>query len=146
MFEMQPRQRTLRAAAGATHDAPAAARAPAQAAAPVAARPPDGLDAALQRSVLSRGETLEARGEPHRIRAHGRATVGLLGNNLKKKCDDHLFLGEPIKGDKDEASPEGIHAYTSTGALPARVTQVGQWGSKGKVHQIKWHWAGQPAS
>ncbi len=146
MFQTQPRQRAGRAPARQTPEAPAPAPAPAVAVATVAAREPDGLDGVLQRSVLAREKTLEARGETQRIRAHGRRTVGLLGNNLKKVCDDHLFLGEPIKGAKVEASPEGIHAYTSTGALPARVVQVDQWGSKSKVHQIRWHWQGQAAT
>ncbi len=125
----------------------------AEAAKPVAARaitPPerrdDALGALLARSVLHRRTEAE-RGRAQSDKAHATRTIALLRNNLKRACDDHLFLGVPLDpvGPIVPADPVGVHAYT-TGALPAGVRQVDRRGAKGKVHQIDWHWNGQAAA
>jgi hypothetical protein len=106
----------------------------------------DALAGLLQRSVLQR-KTEAARGRQQSDKAHATRTIALLRNNLKKACDDHLFLGVPLDpvGPIDPADPVGVHAYTANGTLPAGVQQVDRRGAKGKVHQIDWHWNGQPA-
>lgn len=113
---------------------------------PVADRT-DGLAALLQRSVLQRGKSERERGEAQSDQAHALRTIGLLRNNLKAASDDHLFRGVPLDppGPIDQADPVGMHAYTASGALAPGVVEVARRGSKGKVHQIDWHWAGQPA-
>jgi hypothetical protein len=134
--------------------APAAPR-PAAAAAPPetarAATPPqrrdDALAGVLRRSVLQRRKTVEERARQQSDKALATRTIGLLRNNLKQASDDHLFLGVPLDpvGPIAPAHPVGIHAYTANGTLPAGVVQVARRFSTGKVHQIKWHWHGQPA-
>ena len=108
----------------------------------------DGLGALLQRSVLQRGKTEQERGEAQSRKAHALRTIGLLRNNLKAASDDHLFKGVPLDppGPIDRADPVGMHAYAASGALPTGVVEVARRGSKGKVHQIDWHWTGQLAT
>jgi len=107
----------------------------------------DALAGLLQRSVLQR-KTEAERGRQQSDRTHALRTIALLRTNLKKACDDHLFLGVPLEpvGPIVPADPVGIHAYTATGALPPGVQQIDRRGAKGKVHQIDWHWAGQAAA
>lgn len=107
----------------------------------------DGLGLLLRRSLLQR-KTEAERGRQQSDKAHAARTIALLRNNLKKACDDHLFLGVPLDpvGPIDPADPVGVHAYTAAGALPAGVRQIDRRGAKGKVHQIDWHWNGQPAA
>jgi hypothetical protein len=107
----------------------------------------DALGVLLQRSVLQRRTEAE-RGRAQSDKAHATRTIALLRNNLKKACDDHLFLGVPLDpvGPIDPADPVGVHAYTAAGALPHGVQQIDRRGAKGKVHQIDWHWAGQAAA
>ena len=82
----------------------------------------DALGVLLQRSVLQR-KTEAERGRAQSDKAHATRTIALLRNNLKKACDDHLFLGVPLDpvGPIDPADPVGVHAYTASGALPAGV-------------------------
>jgi hypothetical protein len=118
--------------------------------APVASRPErrdDALAGLLRRSVLQR-KTEAERGRQQSDKTHALRTIALLRTNLKKACDDHLFLGVPLDpvGPIDRADPVGVHAYTAAGALPAGVQQIDRRGAKGTVHQIDWHWAGQAAA
>ncbi len=133
--------------------ASAARRPAAQTTRPQARRPTippqhrdDALAGLLQRSVLQR-KTEAARGREQSDKAHATRTIALLRGNLKKACDDHLFLGVPLDpvGPIDPADPVGVHAYRANGTLPAGVQQVDRRGAKGKVHQIDWHWNGQAA-
>jgi hypothetical protein len=107
----------------------------------------DALSLLLQRRVLQR-KTEAQRGREQSDKAHATRTIALLRNNLKKACDDHLFLGVPLDpvGPIDPADPVGVHAYRANGTLPAGVQQTDRRGAKGKVHQIDWHWNGQPAA
>ncbi|MDP1850314.1 MAG: hypothetical protein Q8K79_21175 [Solirubrobacteraceae bacterium] len=131
--------------------APGPAAQPATPRSTAGANPPerrdDALAGLLQRSVLHRRTEAE-RGRRQSDKAHATRTIALLRNNLKKACDDHLFLGVPLDpvGPIDPADPVGIHAYTAAGALPPGVQQIDRRGAKGKVHQIDWHWAGQAAA
>lgn len=137
-----------RAAPLAPRAAPQAAAKPAAQRATSPARPrDDGLGLLLRRSMLQR-KTEAQRGRQQSDKAHAARTIALLRNNLKKACDDHLFLGVPLDpvGPIDPADPVGVHAYTAAGALPAGVRQIDRRGAKGKVHQIDWHWNGQPAA
>ena len=131
--------------------APRPAAEPAQIEPIAAAAPParhdDALGALLQRSVLQRRQTVEERARAQSDKALATRTIALLRNNLKKASDDHLFLGVPLDpvGPIVRSDPVGIHAYTANGELPPGVEVIARRFSKGKVHQIKWHWNGQSA-
>jgi hypothetical protein len=108
----------------------------------------DGLGLALRACVARRAEMREPvlqrddddQAVKQKRRSRAQKTIALLGTNLDKKLDDHLFKAFPADGkpvNKDD--PVGLHAYTG-GGMPPGIAAGVVTGNVNKVHSLNWHW------
>jgi hypothetical protein len=125
------------------------ARAVAAARAPELARD-DALGALLSRCVRERAaapaaplllrKTADEQSAKQRRVANARATIALLGANIKDGLDRHVFDAMPVAGALVKSAPTGLHAYKDK-KLPTGVTGTVS-GNENKVHTLTWHWNG----